>query len=68
MPDPFTCPFCGAVSHHATDAAERYCGRCNLFVDDEIERRSVGAQIRRYMADPERCMPSERQRLRDAGY
>lgn len=31
---PFTCPRCGAVSYNPTDAAERYCGRCHVFVDD----------------------------------
>lgn len=35
MPDPFTCPFCGAVSHNPNDLAQRYCGRCHVFVDDE---------------------------------
>lgn len=25
----FTCPACGAVSHHPTDKAEGYCGRCH---------------------------------------
>jgi hypothetical protein len=30
----FVCPRCGAVSHHPTDAAERYCGACHAFVDD----------------------------------
>lgn len=34
MTDPFTCPFCGAVSHNPSDAAQRYCGRCHVFVDD----------------------------------
>lgn len=32
---PFTCPFCGAVSHNPNDALNRYCGRCHVFVDDE---------------------------------
>ena len=30
---PFTCPFCGAVSHNPNDARERYCVRCHVFVD-----------------------------------
>lgn len=34
MPDTFTCPRCGAVSHNQTDVAERYCGQCQAFVDD----------------------------------
>ena len=29
MAEPFACPRCGAVSHHPTDAAEGYCGRCH---------------------------------------
>lgn len=39
MPDSFTCPFCGATSHHPSDADQHYCGRCHVFVDDLIERR-----------------------------
>jgi hypothetical protein len=34
-PSPFVCPRCGAISHNPHDAAERYCGRCHVFVDDE---------------------------------
>lgn len=33
----FICPRCGAVSHNPHDAAERYCARCHVFVDDEAE-------------------------------
>lgn len=29
MAEPFVCPRCGAVSHHPTDKAEGYCGRCH---------------------------------------
>jgi hypothetical protein len=29
MSEPFTCPRCGAVSHHPRDHAECYCGRCH---------------------------------------
>lgn len=44
MTDPFTCPFCGAVSHNHNDARERYCGRCHVFVDDQAQRvRRLGA-------------------------
>jgi len=39
MPDPFTCPFCGAVSHNPNDLEQHYCGRCHVFVDVIIERR-----------------------------
>jgi hypothetical protein len=31
----FTCPRCGIVSHNPNDAANRYCGRCHVFFDDE---------------------------------
>lgn len=27
----FTCPRCGAVSHHPLDAEHGYCGRCHDF-------------------------------------
>ena len=27
----FICPRCGAASHHPTDAAEGYCGRCHAY-------------------------------------
>jgi Zn-finger nucleic acid-binding protein len=37
MADAFTCPICGAVSHNRRDVEERYCGRCHLFVDDEMQ-------------------------------
>lgn len=30
----FTCPRCGAVSYNPNDIANRYCGRCHVFVDD----------------------------------
>jgi hypothetical protein len=32
--EPFTCPFCGTVSHNPNDVRERYCGRCHVFVID----------------------------------
>lgn len=28
------CLVCGRVSHHRTDIEQKYCGRCNLFLDD----------------------------------
>lgn len=28
----------------------------------------IRAQVERFMADPERCMPSERERLKQAGF
>jgi hypothetical protein len=27
----YTCPRCGAVSHHPKDVQERYCGACHQF-------------------------------------
>jgi hypothetical protein len=30
----FTCPFCGSVSYNYGDIKNRYCGRCQRFVDD----------------------------------
>jgi hypothetical protein len=32
--DPFVCPRCGFVSRNPNDKANRYCGRCHVFVDD----------------------------------
>lgn len=32
----FTCPICGAVSHHPQDVRNRYCGRCHVFTADEL--------------------------------
>lgn len=34
----FLCPRCGARSFNAHDIQHRYCGRCHVFVDDEIAR------------------------------
>lgn len=31
----FVCPRCGAESWNVNDVANRYCGRCHVFVDDE---------------------------------
>jgi hypothetical protein len=30
-PGAFTCPVCGAVSHHADDVRYGYCGACHAF-------------------------------------
>jgi hypothetical protein len=32
--EPFTCPFCGAVSHNPNDVRMRYCARCHVFMGD----------------------------------
>jgi hypothetical protein len=64
---PFTCPRCGWTSHNPHDAAERYCGHCHVFVDDDADlvTRGVGFarvgvqngefQIRRIGADKDRA-------------
>jgi len=38
----FTCPRCGAVSHHPMDIKEGYCGRCHDWtgkpsIPDEVD-------------------------------
>ena len=33
-PPSITCPICGSVSFNPGDIANRYCGRCHLFLDD----------------------------------
>ena len=30
-----TCPRCGWTSHNPHDVAERYCGHCHVFLEDE---------------------------------
>lgn len=29
-----TCPKCGMTSHNPNDVRERYCGNCQVFIDD----------------------------------
>jgi hypothetical protein len=31
-----TCQRCGMTSHHPKDVAEKYCGHCHVFHDDQI--------------------------------
>jgi hypothetical protein len=38
----FTCPRCGFVSHSAKDEKYGYCGHCNAFTDDPLERAATG--------------------------
>ena len=33
----FTCPECGAVSHHPDDARFGYCGRCHAFTGEPTD-------------------------------
>jgi len=40
----FICPFCGFVSHHPRDTAERYCARCHVFIDDVQEAAELLAR------------------------
>jgi hypothetical protein len=35
----FTCPRCGAVSHHPRDLAEGYCGRCHDWTGERRDSR-----------------------------
>jgi hypothetical protein len=42
-PPPYTCPRCGAVSHHPKDAEQGYCGRCHAFT-------RVSLRLRLYVA------------------
>lgn len=35
-PEPYRCPHCGAVSHHPTDKAYRYCGACHRFAGSDV--------------------------------
>lgn len=37
----FTCPRCGAVSYNPNDAANRYCGRCHVFVEDAMNEARI---------------------------
>jgi hypothetical protein len=51
-PAPFTCPFCASFSHNPKDAEQRYCARCNVFVDDvktssPAVRQTMGSFCRR---------------------
>lgn len=39
----FVCPLCSAESFNPNDIAHRYCGRCHVFVDDEIEVRALSS-------------------------
>ena len=44
----YTCPSCGAVSHHPMDEQEGYCGRCHTFADDiPLEREAARVLAKR---------------------
>jgi hypothetical protein len=52
---PFTCPFCGVISHNSNDVDQRYCGRCHVFVDDvlgaSVAVRNAMARFYRKLAE-----------------
>lgn len=44
----YTCPRCGAVSHHPKDEEQRYCARCNMFEEDvmvEYDCKDCGVHV-----------------------
>lgn len=71
---PFVCPICGAKSWNMNDAEQRYCARCQRFVDDpvmtpelehalaELERAGdeLRAEVDRVKADPATPPPRDR--------
>lgn len=42
----FTCPRCGRVSQHPTDAAEGYCGACHAWTGPACPPASPGDRVR----------------------
>jgi hypothetical protein len=36
------CHRCGMTSHNRNDVAQRYCGRCHMFLDDEPDLPRLG--------------------------
>ena len=44
-----TCPACGTTSHHPTDVAEGYCGRCHDWTT--VRRQPMTSMI--FKVDPE---------------
>ncbi len=46
LPVQITCPFCGHTSHNANDVAQRYCGHCHVFIDDEVKQREWTLYLR----------------------
>ena len=53
----FTCPRCGATSHHPVDEAEGYCGRCNDWTGKTLLRETVTAQGQTLYAPVLACRP-----------
>jgi len=41
----FVCPTCKAVSYNQNDVANRYCGKCHSFADDEGHTYSLGGEF-----------------------
>lgn len=58
----FECPFCHNESRHPQDIKERYCPRCQVFVDDVLEATPslciafAEAMERKAARDPERAL------------
>lgn len=42
--DSITCKRCGRTSHHPEDVANRYCGHCHVFLDDNATYIGPDAQ------------------------
>jgi hypothetical protein len=51
LPPRFRCPFCGAVSHNRNDIANRYCGRCRRYADDELGLFAATRAMRFHILD-----------------
>lgn len=49
----FTCPCCGAVSHHPTDLEQGYCGRCHWWTGDPHLGRDHLAGLCEMRVNPE---------------
>lgn len=40
------CLWCGRVSYHPADVAQRYCGACHRFLDPPVEAAPDGKETR----------------------
>lgn len=50
---PYKCPWCAAESWNPNDAANRYCGRCHVFEDDEKRMMMTTAEGFAFVATKE---------------
>ena len=59
----FTCPECGATSHHPMDVRDGYCGRCHDWTGArsrvEVRPRAGGVRRRDGSEVPVRYVPTE---------